>query len=1062
MSSAVTPDRFSFQFHTDGTLRQLYATDASEYQELPAAVAFPETPEHIRELILYAKATGLSLIPRGAGTSLAGQVVGSGIVVDAGRHLNQILSIDTENRSVRVQPGVVRNELNHALLPHGMLFGPETSTANRAMIGGMVGNNSCGSNSLVYGSTREHLLSCKGYLSDGSEVTFDALTPEAFNARCQGNTLEAAIYQKCRELLGDEANRALITEHYPKRSIPRRNTGYALDLLMDAEVFDPTSDQPFNLCKLIAGSEGTLFFGTEFELECDPLPPKHSALLCAHFDTIDQALRSVLPALNSKPFGVELLDRHILEATKRNREQAKNRFFVQGDPGAILVVDIRQATEDAVDQVIAQVIADIQAAGDGTHFPILKGADEAKVWELRRAGQGLVSNLPGDEKPREVCEDTAVDVTELADYIAEFDTLMRDKHGKECVYYAHAGSGELHTRPIFNLKSEAGLKTFRAVAEDVAALVKKYNGSLSGEHGDGRLRGEFIPFMVGEKCFALMRQIKNAFDPDNRFNPGKIIDTPPMDSDLRYGPQSPEPHYKTIFDFSANKGVLNAVENCNGSGDCRKGPLAGGTMCPSYMATRNEKDSTRARANSLRHALTNPIDADNPFNNESVKDVLDLCLSCKGCKSECPSNVDMAKLKAEFTQQYYDTNGVPLRTKIIANFTRTSRIAALAPWLWNTLFGFEWSRRLLNKSVGFHPDRTIPKLHSTTLEKWHRIRCQTTEDRGQVPEDRGQISETRRQVPEDRGQITKARDQTKNDYTSSGVQVSALKSQPSQVSALKSQPSQVSSLKPQPSQVSALKSQPSQASSLNPQVSHKRVYLFCDEFTNFNDVPLGQKTVQLLERLGYEVVIPKHLESARTWLSKGLIRKAKAIANQNVRQLAPLISEDTPLIGIEPSAILSFRDEYIDLAEGELKNTARTLSKNCLMLDEFLVREFDAGRIRSDQFKAKEQLIKLHGHCFQKALASVVPTVRALQIPAGYKVHMIPSGCCGMAGSFGYEKEHYALSMQIGELVLFPSVRDTPSNVLIAAPGTSCRHQIHDGTGRTTQHPAEILFDALV
>ena len=455
MSSLATPDRFSFQFHTDSTLRQLYATDASEYQELPAAVAFPETPEHIRELILYAKETGLSLIPRGAGTSLAGQVVGSGIVVDAGRHLNQILAIDTANRRVRVQPGVVRNELNHALLPHGMWFGPETSTANRAMIGGMVGNNSCGSNSLVYGSTREHLIACTGYLSDGSEVTFEALSPDAFNAKCHGTSLEAAIYQKCRKLLGNAANRALITKHYPKRSIPRRNTGYALDLLMDAEVFDPTSDKPFNLCKLIAGSEGTLFFGTEFELDCDPLPPQHSALLCAHFETVDQALRSVLPALNSKPFGVELLDRHILEATKRNREQAKNRFFVKGDPGAILVVDIRRDSEDAVDDAIAQVATDIQAAGYGTHFPVLKGADEAKVWELRRAGQGLVSNLPGDEKPREVCEDTAVDVTELADYIAEFDQLMRDKHGKECVYYAHAGSGELHTRPIFNLKTEA-------------------------------------------------------------------------------------------------------------------------------------------------------------------------------------------------------------------------------------------------------------------------------------------------------------------------------------------------------------------------------------------------------------------------------------------------------------------------------------------------------------------------------------------------------------------------------------------------------------------------------
>lgn len=962
---------FSFQFHTDNTLRTLYATDASEYQELPTAVAFPEKAEHIRELILYAKEHQLSLIPRGAGTSLAGQVVGNGIVVDAGRHLNQILSIDAEKRRVRVQPGVVRNELNHALQPHGMLFGPETSTANRAMIGGMVGNNSCGSNSLVYGSTREHLIACKGYLSDGSEATFEALTPEQFNAKCEGSGLEAHIYQTCRELLSDKANRALITKHYPKRSIPRRNTGYALDLLMDADVFDPSSDKPFNLCKLIAGSEGTLFFGTEFELECDPLPPKCSALLCVHFNTVDEALRSVIPALNAKPFGVELLDHHILEATKRNREQAKNRFFVEGDPGAILVVDLRAESDDAVDAMIQQVKADIQAAGYGTHFPVLRGEDENKVWELRRAGQGLVSNLPGDEKPREVCEDTAVDVTELADYIAEFDQLMRDKHGKECVYYAHAGSGELHTRPIFNLKTAEGLKTFRSVAEDVAALVKKYNGSLSGEHGDGRLRGEFIPFMVGEDCYALMRKMKEAFDPDNRFNPGKIIDTPPMDTGLRYGANSPSPQYETIFDFSKNKGILNATENCNGSGDCRKGALAGGTMCPSYMATRNEKDTTRARANILRHALTHPVDTDKPFINDEAKDVLDLCLSCKGCKSECPSNVDMAKLKAEFLQHYYDSKGVPLRSRLIGDFVRTNRLVSFAPGLWNALFSTEWIRRVLNYYVGFHPARTIPLRHETTLTAWHQKRSGTAE------------------------------------------------------------------------------------------ASTKKVYLFCDEFTDFNDVPIGQKSIQLLERLGYEVIIPDHLESARTWLSKGLIRKAKTIANENVRRLAPLISEDTPLIGIEPSAILGFRDEYIDLAEGELKETARVLSKNCLMLDEFLVRELDAGRIDKNLFTQEKRLIKLHGHCFQKALASVVPTVRALQIPGNYQVHMIPSGCCGMAGSFGYEIEHYELSMKIGELVLFPTVRKQADDVIIAAPGTSCRHQIHDGTGRTALHPAEVLFEAL-
>ncbi|MDQ8194248.1 FAD-linked oxidase C-terminal domain-containing protein [Coraliomargarita sp. SDUM461004] len=965
-------EHFTFGYHTDHILRTLFSTDASEYQELPHAVAFPETGEHIRQLIQYARKNKLSLIPRTAGTSLAGQVVGSGIVVDAGKHLNAILEIDPVARTARVQPGVVRNELNHALLPHGLLFGPETSTANRAMIGGMVGNNSCGSNSLAYGSTREHLLAASGYLSDGSWVTFKAIDRATFESKCQGDSLEASIYRKCRDLLSVPQRRAQITENFPKRSIPRRNTGYALDLLMDADVFDPSSDKPFNLCKLIAGSEGTLFFGTEFLIDCNPLPPKHSALICAHFENVDQALRSVMPALNHTPFGVELIDRHILEATKRNREQLKNRFFVEGDPGAILVVDLRRESAAELDLVVAQVIADIKATGKGYAFPVLTGADEAKVWELRRAGQGLVSNIPGDAKPREVCEDTAVDVSQLADYIAEFDTLMKTKHGRDCVYYAHAGSGELHTRPLFNLKTTEGLKTFRSVAEDVAALVKKYQGSLSGEHGDGRLRGEFIPFMVGQECYAMMKEIKATFDPDNIFNPGKIVDAKPMDVDLRYGPDKPNPEYETIFDFSSSQGVLRAAENCNGSGDCRKGFLAGGTMCPSYMATGNEKETTRARANILRHALTHPDNPLKPFDNAAAKEVLDLCLSCKGCKSECPSNVDIAKLKAEFSQHYYDAHGVPLRTKMIANYSQSSRLASLAPWAWNAAFGTTGIRKALNRIVGFHPDRTIPKLHSTTLKKWHNKKQKS--------------------------------DKPNTD---------------------------------------------------------KVVYLFCDEFTNYNDVPLGQKAIQLLERLGYTVRIPEHLESGRTWLSKGLVRKAKEIANTNVQQLAPLISEDTPLIGIEPSAILSFRDEYIDLAEGELKTTARTLASNCLMFEEFIVREFEAGRIRSDQFQGKPQLIKFHGHCFQKSLASVVPTVRALQIPTGYKVHMIPSGCCGMAGSFGYEKEHYELSMKIGELVLFPTIREQAQDVLIAATGTSCRHQIHDGTQRTALHPAEILFNAL-
>ncbi|HRJ46841.1 MAG TPA: FAD-binding and (Fe-S)-binding domain-containing protein, partial [Opitutaceae bacterium] len=667
------------ELHHDAVMRTLYATDASEYRELPLAVALPKSEDDLRQLIAFANQNRVGLIPRAAGTSLAGQVVGNGIVVDLGRHLNRILGYDAASRRVRVQPGVVRNDLNLHLKPHGVWFTPETSTANRAMIGGMAGNNSCGANSIMYGSTRDHLVSVRGFLSDGTETTFGPLTREEFAQKCAGpDTLETRIYRLVRDLLGDTENRRLIRENFPKPSVTRRNTGYALDELLDNAVFDPAAAKPFNLCRLIAGSEGTLFLGVEYELNCEPLPPP-GALLCAHFATVHDALKATLIAMRHRPFGCELIDRHILECTKANLEQAKNRFFVQGDPGAVLVVELRHEDRSHLEREFAAIAAEMRAAGLGYAFPVLWGDDCHKVWELRRAGQGLMNNVRGPAKPREVVEDTAVAVEDLPDYIAEFDALMRDKYGISCVYYAHAGAGELHTRPLFNLKTPEGLRMFRAIATDVAALVKKYRGSLSGEHGDGRLRGEFIRSMVGEACYAMMRRVKETFDPHHLLNPGKIIDTPPMDTHLRHSPRHTAPAYRTLFDFAADEGVLAATEKCTGVGECRKSHLMGGTMCPSYMATRNEQDTTRARANMLREVLTHPRNVRNPWDSAEVKAVMDLCLSCKGCKSECPSNVDVARLKAEWQQHYHDAHGVPLRSRLIAGFAGAMRVAALAP-----------------------------------------------------------------------------------------------------------------------------------------------------------------------------------------------------------------------------------------------------------------------------------------------------------------------------------------------------------------------------------------------
>lgn len=967
----------SGEFFYDQTIRTLYATDASAYREMPLAVAVPNSVEDIKVLIAFARKNKTSIIPRTAGTSLAGQVVGNGIVVDVSKYFNKIIEINEAEKWVRVQPGVIRDELNMALKPYGLYFGPETSTANRAMIGGMVGNNSCGSNSVVYGSVREHLLEVKAILSDGSEAEFSPLTP-----RGGTNTLglQSKIYDNTIKILQDPINQDEIRKNFPKKSIERRNTGYALDILLD-EFCPPSGSKEtgLNLCKLIAGSEGTLCFLTEIKLNLVPLPPKTQGLVCAHFTTIDEALRATVIALKYKPQAVELIDSYILECAAENPEQLKNSFFVQKQPDgnfpAILVIDLSAATQEEVELAAIAMEAEMRAAGMGFHYPLLFGDDTKKIWTLRKAGLGLLANLPGDAKAVAVIEDTTVDVVDLPDYIRDFNAILH-KNGMSAVHYAHAGSGEIHLRPIINLKTKEGHQQFRMIAEEIATLVKKYNGSLSGEHGDGRLRGEFIPQMVGQHNYELFKEIKRTWDSDNIFNPGKIVDTPPMDTFLRYEADQPVQDFKTYFRYG-DQTLLQMAEQCNGSGDCRKTELSGGTMCPSFMATRNEKDTTRARANILREFLAPQPPEGGVLGSlgskwgTSVKDVYDLCLACKGCKGECPSNVDVAKMKMEFLQHYHDQHGVPVRSWLVGNFATLSKIASYVPWAYNFVFKTPLLRRIANQVVGFHPDRTMPLINTSPL------------------------------APRGKNQSIK---------TSSG--------------------------------------------------GKGIVYAFIDEFTKYNDGHIGQKAIEVLEKLGYEVIIPEHTVSGRPQLSKGLLKDAKKIAEKNVRLLKDLISENTPLVGIEPSAILTFRDEYPDLVSDELVEDAKRLAKNVLQFDEFIEREMNKKNITRNSFIQNSKLVKLHGHCQQKAIASMVPTKKMLSL-TGAEVQLIPSGCCGMAGSFGYEVEHYDLSMKIGELVLFPTVRKQPAEVVIAAPGTSCRHQIHDGTGRKALHPIEILWEAL-
>ncbi|MEO7119927.1 MAG: FAD-binding and (Fe-S)-binding domain-containing protein, partial [Ginsengibacter sp.] len=885
----------------DRTMRLLYATDASAYQEMPLAVAIPKTIEDIKKLIAFARSNNTSLIPRTAGTSLAGQVVGKGIVVDVSKNFTGIIELNQQEHWVRVQPAVIRDELNMFLMPYGLFFGPETSTANRAMMGGMVGNNSCGSNSIVYRSTREHLLEVNTLLSDGTEATFKAMNLDEFHAKCEGTTLEANIYKTIRSLLSNYDNQLEIKKEFPKKTVERRNTGYAVDVLLESAPFTAGAED-FNFCKLIAGSEGTLAFITEIKLNVVPLPPKERGLLCIHFNSIDEALRANLIALKYKPTASELIDHYILECTKDNIEQNKNRFFVKGDPEAILVVEFSASTRDAILIKANECETEMREAGLGYHFPLLFGDDTKKIWTLRKAGLGLLGNLPGDEKAVPVIEDTAVDTNDLPSYIEDFNKILK-KYNLHAVHYAHAGSGEIHLRPIINLKTTEGNHLFRIIAEEIATLVKKYKGSLSGEHGDGRLRGEFIKQMVGEKNYELFQTIKHTWDPDNVFNPNKIVDTPPMNSMLRYTPGQKTPAFNTVFRYH-NQDVLQHAEQCNGSGDCRKTHLSGGTMCPSYMATKNEKDTTRARANILREFLTNS-DKINRFDHKEIYEVMDLCLSCKGCKSECPSNVDVAKLKAEFLQQYYDANGVPFRAKLIAGFNSSARLGSIAPAIYNFMMTTPAISNAIKKYAGFALQRSMPTLYKTSLKKWFVKRKKNTNG----------------------STLTRTR----------------------------------------------------------------KVYLFCDEFTNYNDTEIGIKGILLLEKLGYEVIIPEHEESGRASLSKGLLRDAKVIANKNITSLCKIISAETPLIGIEPSAILTFRDEYIDLANDENFVAAKTLAKNVFLIDEFIANEIEKGCIEKSLFTKEKKTIMLHGHCQQKALSSLAASVKMMSLPENYTVETIPS-----------------------------------------------------------------------
>jgi FAD/FMN-containing dehydrogenase/Fe-S oxidoreductase len=1037
-----------YTLHTDPLHRIAYATDASAYREVPQGVAFPENEQDIVYLIQEALQRKTHLIPRAGGTSIAGQVVGSGIVVDISKHFKKILEVNAEERWARVLPGVVLDELNLALEPYGLFFSPETSTSNRCCIGGMFGNNSCGSHSLIYGSTRHHVLEAKGVLCDGSMEHFKTYSikeleqrfgkrfwetdrlchseqglagMESISGQFQQTSLIQSIYSQLINWALDEKTVQLIEENYPDKSLRRRSCGYAIDEVIEDlhNTTKPLEDRTINLCKVLAGSEGTLAFITEIKVDLDPLPPKEKMVVCAHCDTLQKSFLGNLVALKYHPSAVELMDRNILELSKQNVEQQKNRFFVQGDPAAILIIELRGQTKAEIDAISDKLEKALMENEEKLVYACSRvyGSEISKVWSLRKAGLGLLTDMKGDAKPIGVIEDTAVAPEKLPAYMADFAQMLDDL-GLSCVYHAHISTGELHLRPIINIKEAEGKRKFREVAYQTALLVKKYKGSLSGEHGDGRLRGEFIQLLYGDEVYALMQDLKKCWDPKQVFNLHKIVDTLPMDSMLRFdvdqqyaiekelcekdGPSTGSGACRTYYNWKAAfdeckvegatgaKNQLHAlmcsIEQCNGAGDCRKSNLIGGTLCPAFKVSGDETKATRARANVLREiltrgwgseAFTQALNKDKSIlKSEELAEVLDSCLACKGCRSECPSNVDMTRLRSEILQHKYDVGGMPLRSFAVSRMATVEQFGHLVWPIYNLFASWKFSSNIIKRIIKFSTERDIPTLSRVTMRKAVQQECRKQHEKG-----------------------------TKG-----------------------------------------------------------KVYLFADEFTNFQEAELGLTFAKLLLRLGYEVEMPRHVESGRAAISKGNLKLAKKFALKNVNLLKDKVSEEMPLVGIEPSCILSFRDEYPDLVPAELRTEAQRLGRNALLFDEFIMREVKAGRITADDFKTDAVEIWLHGHCHQKALVGTEKTVAALKLIQNAKVHVIPSGCCGMAGSFGYEKEHYKTSLAIGEMVLFPTIRkavdkaDGVTPTLVAAPGTSCRQQILDGTGVNAAHPVEILY----
>ncbi len=939
----------------DHLSRLIYSTDASLYQIEPLGVVLPRTVEEAVQAVRTAAKYHVAVLPRGGGTSLAGQTVSSGLVVDCSKYLTRVLEVNSEQHWVRVEPGVVLDGLNDFLRPYNDHFAPDVATSSRANIGGMIGNNSSGMRSIRYGKTINHTLELSVVLSTGEQLLLRSLNRQELEEKCSRANREGEIYRGIRQVI--ERNREEILRRYPK--VMRRVSGYNLDALFD--------ENNFNLARLIVGSEGTLALVTEAKLNLEPVP-KTRVVSVLHFDDLIQAVKAVPSILDHHPSTVEILDQHSLELARSNPTTAPLcAQFLQGTPRAILIVEFSGESEQETHSALQRMNVDL------AHHPSVFAVQNAietsaqqVIWTVRKHALGILLAQKGDAKPLPFIEDACVPVEHLSQYILRVLEICR-RYGAPVALYAHASAGVIHVRPILNLKQQGDVDHLRAISAETFELICEYGGSWSGEHGDGLVRSYKNREFFGDQLYEAFREVKRIFDPPGLMNPGKIVDSQDIHQNLRIHPGYHAHFPATYFRFEEEQGFDRAIEMCTGVGHCRK--TSSGTMCPSYMATRDEEHSTRGRANALRMAMSGKL-GPNGLTSHRLYQVLDLCLECKACKMECPSNVDMAKLKSEFLAHYHIQHGLPLKTRLVSGLRETAEQTSRFPRLANFVIGTPIARWLLEKLAGIDRRRNLPILARQTFAKWFREHHRPTQSSG----------------------------------------------------------------------------------------TREHVALFADTFVNFYEPRVGIAATRLLEELGYRVLLADIGCCGRPLISSGQLERAKKRGDRLLKRLSQYTAKHIPVVVLEPSCFSAFEDEYLDLLQDQ--NLCRQVARHTLTLEQFLVREDVWPRLKEKMGRGPARIL-FHGHCQQKALVSCQDSMKVLQALAVTRTTEIDSGCCGMAGSFGYARNHYAISEQIGERRLFPAIRGITADTEIVASGFSCRSQIQHFTGRRALHLAELLAQHL-